>query len=174
MLDKLNFEGKKGLARKPKKKTIATVIGTACAALCVPLVMQWEGLEQTGYKDIVGIPTKCYGDTNDVEVGKTYTMDECRESLNTQLIDHAEPVLACVPSLEGRTYQLAASVSLAYNIGTGAFCTSTVARRFRAGEWQAGCEAFGMWKYAGGEVVQGLVNRRNAEIELCMRGLNNG
>jgi lysozyme len=58
--------------------------------------------------------------------------------------------MQCVPGLKDRPNQLAASVSLAYNIGTAAFCRSTVARRFNADQWRAGCDAFLAWRYAGG------------------------
>jgi lysozyme len=70
-----------------------------------------------------------------------------------------------------RPNQLAASVSLAYNIGTTAFCRSTVARRFNAGQWKAGCDAFLMWDRAGGRKVRGLTRRREAERAICLRGL---
>jgi lysozyme len=60
------------------------------------------------------------------------TVEQCDARLEQQLIAHAKPVMQCVPGLKDRPNQLAASVSLAYNIGTAAFCRSTVARRFNA------------------------------------------
>jgi lysozyme len=74
--------------------------------------------------------------------------------------------------LPGRTptdAQLGAMVSLAYNIGVGEiggapdFADSTVRRKYLAGDLVGAAEAFGSWKYAGGKVLQGLVNRREAE-----------
>ena len=83
----------------------------------------------------------------------------------------ATRVVACVPALYGRPNQAAAAVSLAYNIGWPSFCRSTAARRFNAGQWAAGCDAFTMWNKAGGRVLRGLVARRGRERTLCRTGL---
>jgi lysozyme len=125
------------------------------------------------YADIVGVWTICDGDTKGVRPGMVETEAGCTARLERQLVAHAKPVLACVPGLgwRGRENQLIASVSLAYNIGTGGFCRSTVARRFNAGDWRAGCDAMLMWNKAGGREVRGLTLRRQRERAICLRGL---
>jgi lysozyme len=125
------------------------------------------------YQDIVGVWTICDGDTNNVRAGMVETEAGCRDRLERQLVAHAAPILRCVPALgrPERENQLVASVSLAYNIGTGGFCRSTAARRFNAGDWRGGCDAFLMWNKAGGQVVRGLTLRRERERALCLRGL---
>lgn len=153
------------------KRTLAAVVGFLAAGIVTATVHTWEGRELTAYRDIAGYWTICDGDTSDVRPGQIATHAECDDRLERQLIAHAEPVLVCVPELAGRPYQLAASVSLAYNIGTGAFCRSTVAKHFRAGRWREGCNGFLAWRYAGGREVQGLLNRRREERALCLRGL---
>jgi len=64
-------------------------------------------------------------------------------------------------------HQAAAMLSLAYNIGTSAFSTSTVLKEFNAGNIQAAADAFLLWDKAhvNGQpvVVAGLLNRRKAE-----------
>ena len=155
-----------------KKKAIA-VIGAGALALAAPFIAKWEGKSNDPYRDLIGKLTVCYGDTRGVKPGQRQTDAQCTDRLYRQIADHAAPVVACVPQLggKGREPQLAASVSLAYNIGTGAFCKSTAARRFRAGDWRGGCDAFLLWNKAGGRVVQGLVNRRRDERALCLTGL---
>lgn len=155
----------------PPKKTLIAVIGAAAAAILTPLVMTWEGRETTAYKDIVGVWTICDGDTKNVRPGQVATEAECDARLESQLIAHAEPVLACTPSLRDRPQQLAAAASLAYNVGVNAYCRSTVDRRFDAGDWRGGCDALLMWNKAGGREVRGLTNRRKAEREICLKGL---
>lgn len=153
------------------------IIGTIAAGILYVTIPADEGMVYVGYLDIAKIPTKCAGDTTNVVVGKRYTPEECRASLDRQLIAHAKPVMECVPQLKasGRDYQRAASVSLAYNIGTSAFCKSTAAKRFRAGDWAGGCNAFLSWDKArvNGVLrsVKGLTLRRHRERALCMRGL---
>lgn len=123
------------------------------------------------YADIVGVWTICDGDTKGVRRGMVETEAGCTARLERQLVAHAAPVLKCVPGLKGRDNQLVASVSLAYNIGTGGFCRSTAARRFNAGNWRGGCDAFLMWDKAGGKPVRGLTLRRQRERALCLKGL---
>jgi len=155
------------MASAKRKVGLAAVVGGVAAAILYVVVPDFEGTVNVGYTDMVGIPTKCSGDTTDVVIGRRYTDAECRASLETQLIAHAAPVLDCVPQLAGHPYQIAASVSLAYNIGVEAFCRSTAAARFRAGDWRGACRAIEMWNTAGGRVVPGLVRRRAEERALC-------
>ncbi|MDN7525159.1 MULTISPECIES: glycoside hydrolase family protein [Burkholderia] len=65
-----------------------------------------------------------------------------------------------------------------YNVGAGAYCSSTTAKRFNAGEWKGACRAMNeadngrpQWVTAGGRVLPGLVKRRAEERALCERGL---
>lgn len=150
------------------KKTIAagSALIAAAASLAIPLVSTWEGLRTRPYRDPVGIATVCYGQTN-VEM-REYTPEECKQMLNRAIVQrYAPPVLACTPGIGEYPGAFAAAISLAYNIGPTAYCNSTAARRFREGKLKAGCDAFAMWVRAGGRVLPGLVNRREAEIQMC-------
>jgi len=134
------------------------------------------------YLDIVGVATACDGLTG-AEInaarrtGKVFTEQQCTVMLEDALVVHAQAVLACTPSLRldrpGRDFQRFAAVSLAYNIGAGAkgWCGSTARRRFEAGQWVAGCDAFKLWNKAGGRVIGGLVRRRAREWEGCVTNL---
>jgi lysozyme len=149
----------------------AGVVGGAIVAalgLAVPFVQNWEGLVLTPHHDMVGTPDGCFGDTT-VE-RRNYTPDECSVLLVSRLAsDYAPAVIKCVPGLADKPKPLAASLALSYNIGVSAFCRSTAAKRFNAGDWTGGCDAFLMWRFAGGKEVRGLLNRRRAERELCLR-----
>ena len=66
-------------------------------------------------------------------------------------------------------------VSMAYNIGSGAFCKSSVARYANAGDWERACKRMAqIYKTAGGQELPGLVKRRKMESELCLEGLREG
>jgi GH24 family phage-related lysozyme (muramidase) len=173
------------------------VISAALIALIGPIAAQQlyqdvpkhEGTVKVGYKDPAGIPTKCTGDTMDVELGRIYTDEECRVSLDSQLLAHAKPVLKCSPQLLAHPYILAATIDMTYNIGAHAYCTSTTAAKFAAGDFVAGCNAMlafnkqtfrirpkkydctrkkdGNWLC----VLPGLVTRREDNRDVCMRGL---
>lgn len=151
------------------KGKLIGMIGVTAALLLTPLVAGWEGKSNDPYKDIVGVMTVCFGETR-VEM-RRYTDAECEEMLAEGLADFAAPVLKRNPELRNRPYQLAAAVSLAYNIGPSAYNRSTVARRFSQGRWKEGCDAFLMWNKAGGRAVKGLTNRRKAERRICLTEL---
>ncbi|MBG0865522.1 lysozyme [Burkholderia sp. 9779_493] len=160
------------------KKTLAGVVGAATAALLFSIVPKFEGLELVARPDPIGIITACYGDTKNVRAGQRFTPAECRARLEQLLIEHAEPVLKCTPGLKGHKFQLAAAISFAYNVGAGAYCGSTTAKRFNAGEWKGACRAMNesdsgkqQWVTAGGRVLPGLVERRAEERALCERDL---
>ncbi len=147
-------------------------IGAVATALLLatPIVAKWEGLRTKPYLDPIGIPTVCYGETK--VAMRPYTVAECKAMLTRALESRYAPgVYRCVPALRNRPYQAAAAISLTYNIGEGAFCKSSIAKRFQAGDYRGGCQRFGLYVYAGGRKLQGLVNRRADETRLCMTGL---
>ncbi|WP_082466545.1 lysozyme [Sphingomonas sp. Leaf38] len=159
---------------KPPRKTLIGVIGAAAALIVTPFVSGWESggtPRLVAYQDIVKVWTICGGETLGVKPGMVDTVKGCELREEAALIRHAEPVLACTPTLRARPNQLSAAISLAYNIGTAGYCRSTVARRFNAGDWRGGCDAFLMWNKAGGQVVRGLDRRRRAERDLCLKEL---
>lgn len=159
--------------QKPAKRfgtgALVAIVGVGAAAVLVPTVQGFEGRRLVPYRDIVGIWTDCDGNTKNVVPGRVRTEAECDVILEQQLVAHAKPVLACAPMLKDRPNALAASTSLAYNIGPRAFCRSTAAKRFNAGNVRGGCDAFLNWNKAGGRVVNGLVRRRTAERQICLR-----
>lgn len=161
-------------AKKLPPKTLIGVIGAAAALIVTPFVSGWESggtPRLVAYQDIVKVWTICGGETLGVKPGMVETVAGCELREEAALIRHAEPVLACTPILRSHPNQLSAAISLAYNIGTGGYCGSTVARRFNASNWRGACDAFLMWNKAGGQVVRGLDRRRRAERDLCLKDL---
>jgi lysozyme len=163
----------------PPKKAVAcaaliALLGVGAAQLTLDTVSMYEGYVPEAYQDPVGIWTKCWGDTTGVAPGRTYTFDQCVKSLNDHVLELAEPVMKCVPSLALQNYRVkAAVISMAYNIGPGAFCKSSVARYFNAGDYRRGCLRIReIYKTAKGRELPGLVVRREGESELCLRGLD--
>ena len=157
--------------QSPGRKRLAAIIGTSAVAGLIAVTAQWEGLRTEPYKDRLahGILTVCYGDT-EVEM-RRYSKEECQDLLANRLGDYAAPVLARNPELKGHDPQIIAATSLAYNAGIGAYRNSTIARNFSAGKWVSACNGFMAWTRAGGQVRQGLVNRRNAERKICLRDI---
>lgn len=141
--------------------------GAGLAALLLGLVAGFEGKRNDPYDDLIGRATVCYGETG--VAMRHYTDAQCRDLLAGTLAGTAAQVHAATPTITGA--QLAAATSLAYNIGTGAYARSSVARDFRAGRPGAACDDFLRYDHAGGHAVPGLMRRRAAERALCLKGL---
>jgi lysozyme len=146
--------------------------GGAVAALCVACTGTWEGLQTVAYKDVVGIPTVCYGETKGVKLGDRYSKAECDAMLIRRLDEFADSVERCTPSIkDAPAKRYVAHVSLAYNIGQRAYCRSSVSRLQNLGNVTGSCEAFMMWNKAGGVVWRGLTRRRAYERDMCLEGI---
>lgn len=133
-------------------------------------VSGFEGLRQYAYDDVRGIPTICFGETLGVHRGDHKTTEECRIMLGDRIQEFGSGVDSCVPGPLPDARK-AAYTSLAYNIGVGAFCGSSVARKANLGDARGSCDAMLLWNKAAGVPLPGLTNRRQQERALCLEGL---
>lgn len=140
------------------------------AALCCTLVGGFEGIRQVAYRDPVGIPTACFGETKNIRMGMRFTMEECKGMLLNSLVIADDGVDACVKVKMPDTRR-AALISFTYNAGVTNFCKSTMVKKLNAGDTVGACNELPKWVYSRGIKLPGLVNRRNAERDLCMKGL---
>lgn len=159
------------------RRKAATTTGTAAIlAAAAAFVGPWEGERTEAYLDRVASPpvwTVCYGETRGVKAGDRYSSSECSEMLTGALGEFRDRLVTCIPSLPQQPEGVqVALVSWSYNVGTGAACRSTLAKRANAGRWRDACNQLPRWNKAGGRVVQGLVNRRAAEQRLCLSALD--
>lgn len=160
----------KTVKKHPRKATTAAVM-IAAAALITP----WEGIYLRTYKDIVHVDTVCIGETDKaaVEEGKrrAFTKQECVDMLRRRLPEYDAQFMRCVTRDDIPDSVHVAGISLTYNIGGGAVCKSTFARRINEGNWRAACDALPLYNRAGGREVRGLTNRRLDERRFCLEGL---
>jgi lysozyme len=133
------------------------------------LIKSFEGLRLIGYRCPAGIPTVGYGHTGpEVRVGRRIT----EEQANTYLINDVSRFERGVTDAIGTTptteNEFSAMVSLAYNIGLGAFGKSSVLRHHKAGHRLRAAASFLLWVKAAGKTLPGLVRRRNAERRMFL------
>jgi lysozyme len=139
----------------------------AALALSATVVCGFEGLRHTVYSDVVGVKTYCVGETKNPQPGHVYSTQECMTILGGRLAEFQSGVEKCV-SVDMPPAREAAAISLAYNVGVGTFCRSSVARELNAGNVQSACDAFLKFNRAGGIVFPGLTRRREKERALCL------
>ena len=59
-------------------------------------------------------------------------------------------------------------MSLTYNIGEGAFCKSTLAKKLNAYDYEGACKEILKWDKFKGKPLKGLTNRREREYAKCI------
>lgn len=162
-----------GRAPRPaKNRSMSNILRSRAAWVAIALVCVsgFEGLRQTAYLDPVGIPTICFGETAGVKMGQRRTLDECKAMLADSLEIANKAIERCtrVPLPAERQ---AALVSFAYNVGGGAYCSSTLVRKLNAGDTRGACNELSRWTRARGIELPGLVRRRAEERAMCLKGL---
>jgi len=130
----------------------------------IALIKSFEQCRLTAYLPTPNDrPTIGWGTTGaDIHMGMTWTQAQCDERFATDLDAFAGGVSAALTG-ETSQNQFDAMVSLAYNIGLGAFKGSTLLRLHNAGDFTAADAQFAAWNKQAGQVLQGLVRRRAAE-----------
>lgn len=148
------------------------------------LLARFEGFSATPYQDQAGLWTIGFGhlivpgdgfwhpDHNPNGV-REITVEEARALKERDAADALDAVARCV-RVQLSDNQHAALVSLAYNIGGGAFCSSTLVKKLNAGDYIAAAEWFAPWNKVRdqdtGELVvsAGLTKRRAQEREIFL------
>ena len=135
------------------------------------LIKEFEGFSANAYLDVVKIPTIGWGNTfyadgRKVKLGDQISKADALELLefvaNKYFADKIFPKIKVKVSQN----QFDAMVSLAYNIGLGAFLKSTLLKKINQGDFKGASLEFERWNRAGGKVLLGLTRRRLKEKAL--------
>ena len=149
------------------RKSRIAAYSIAISAACVVGIATHEGYRSEAYKDTVGIPTVGFGETAGVKMGDKTTPERALVQLLESTEKHADAIRQCI-KVPLYQHEFDAYVSLAYNIGAGNFCRSTLVKKLNAKDYAGACEEIRRWNKAGGKVLPGLVKRREAEYRMCM------
>lgn len=134
---------------------------------CLDLVKGFEGCSLKAYKDPIGVWTIGYGHTYGVSQGQQLTQDEVDQLLIEDLtsvgneVDHL-----VIVSLNQNQFD--ALVSFTFNVGGTNLAKSTLLKKLNAGDVSGAADEFDRWVYAGGQIFNGLVKRRQAEKALFL------
>ena len=143
------------------------------------MLIELEGSRSHVYRDVVGFITIGVGHmlTKDELSSGRIVIDDERVPYSAGLSDKQIDVLlqqdlrwseqivhASVRSMIKQN-QFDALVSFTFNTGAGAFSRSTLLKKVNAGEFTEVPRQFRRWIFAGGRTWDGLVARREKEIE---------
>ena len=141
----------------------------ATSKLGIDLIAKFEGFSSKPYLCPAKVPTIGFGSTRWAD-GRAVSMqdepithDEAKQLLAATLVSFEKAVNKAV-TIELKQHQFDALVCLCYNIGGGNFRESTLVKLLNNGQSEQEVAAqFLRWNKAGGKVLNGLSNRREAE-----------
>ena len=144
------------------------LVALRLSAVALVGIAGWEGYRSVAYIPVPGdVPTIGFGTTKDVKIGDTIDPVAALQKKIRDVEKFEGAVKQCVKvPLAQNEYD--AYLSLAYNIGSGAFCRSTLVRKLNVEDYAGACEEILKWDKFKGKPLQGLTNRRQAEYKQCM------
>lgn len=183
------------MSDKAPRGRVGLVFGSL---LIVAFLSLWESsgkLVTTVYADKLagGLPTVCDGLTRHITstpivVGEQWSVEKCESEQRAALIKVQRQLLKCFIHTPPQSV-FDAATSHAWNMGATATCGSVAMQHWNKGNWATGCSRLAIdadgrpvWSYVrtgrtlpNGKpemrFVQGLANRRQAEVKLCIAGV---
>ncbi len=142
------------------------------AASLIAGIKVHEGYSDKAYKPLpddvptIGHGTTKYSDGSSVKIGDKVTRKQAEELLANDIQGFRKAMIACikVPLTEG---EAEAYTSLTYNIGSSAFCNSTLVKKLNAYDYEGACKEILRWDKFQGQPLKGLTVRRQKEYALC-------
>lgn len=136
----------------------AALVGIAlhegwCATACIPV---------TG-----DVPTIGFGTTEGVKLGDKTTPPQALARALTDIQKFEGAIKRCV-TVPLHQHEYDAYTSLAYNIGSTAFCGSTLVKRLNAQDYPGACAEILRWDRFKGQPLTGLTKRRKQENAQCL------
>lgn len=127
-----------------------------------------EGYRDKAYTPVPGdVHTIGFGTTEGVKQGDNITVERALVRLLQDASKFEQAVKRCAP-VPMYAHEFSAFVSLTYNIGEGAFCSSTLVKKLREGDYKAACEQILRWDKFKGHSLPGLTKRRQQEYQMCL------
>lgn len=159
-------------ALKPKDYLICGYDGQQLGAY-------YEGLENEAYPDPAtgGDPWTCGigctgtdGDGNTIGPGTYWSDEKAYSEFSRRMSEEFGPCVNEVITVPMTQKEFDAMEDLCFNVGVGNFSSSTLAKKFNAGDKQGAADQFPEWNLADGQVMKGLERRRWAERHVFLGG----
>ena len=122
------------------------------------------------------VPTIGFGTTGGVTLGDTTTPPKALARALTDVQQFEGALKSCV-TVPLAQHEYDALVSFSYNVGSGAFCKSTLVKKLNAGDYPGACAELLRWTRFQGKdcaapeharLCGGLAKRRQAEYRQCL------
>lgn len=143
---------------------VASLTLSGAGLIGIAVHEDWRDTAYLPTKD--DVPTIGFGSTKDVKLGDRITVTRGLVKLKEDATEAEKAVRKCAP-VPMFQHEFDAWVSFTFNVGSGAFCSSTAAKLLNEGKYAEACAQMDRWVYQGKNVLPGLVKRRAEERKLC-------
>ncbi len=161
-----------------RENLISAMLGTTSKSLQrlstkgAEFIAQWEAIKLKAYRDTggvwtIGIGTIVYPNGVKVKEGDTCTREQAFAWFKDYIVG-VEDLIHKTIKVPLTQNQFDALVSLIYNIGATQFIGGTVDDKLNAHQTTAALDTWKKYRLDNGKVIQGLINRRNAEVALFL------
>jgi lysozyme len=144
------------------------IFGLGISGVALIGLLVAEGFRDHAYIPVAGdVPTIGFGTTENVKMGDKVTVTQ---ALNRAMVDVQKfegAIKSCV-KVPLHQYEYDAYTSLAYNIGSGAFCRSTLVKLLNQQKYEEACKQILRWDFFKGKPLRGLTVRREKEYQQCI------
>lgn len=159
------------------KPTRTGLAGLSLSAAALVGIVMHEGYTDKAVIPVKGdVPTLGFGTTGGVKLGDTTTPPKALSRALTDVQQFEGAIKQCV-TVPLYQHEYDAFVSFSYNVGSGAFCKSTLVRKLNTGDYPGACAELLRWTRFQGKdcaapentrLCGGLVKRRQAEYRQCI------
>jgi lysozyme len=147
------------------RKHVATISLSATALVALLL---HEGYRENAYIPVPGdVPTIGFGSTTGVKLGDRTSAEKALQLALRDVQGFEGAIKQCV-TVPLHQHEYDAYISLSYNIGSNAFCRSTLVRRLNEGDYTGACNQILRWDQFKGKPLAGLTKRRQEEHKKCL------
>lgn len=138
--------------------------------ILLKLIRDSEGCKLTAYQDSGGVWTIGWGYTGDTVKDKlVWTQEKADECLLVVAMKSLDYALKISPNLKTASPSKQAAIGdFIYNLGIGAYKSSTLKKKVDEGRWSEAFIEIQRWNKCGGKVLAGLTIRRNKEATLLL------
>jgi len=135
--------------------------------LGLALLKEFEGLKLRAYLDSGNVWTCGYGHISGVGPHTTCT-EELADKWLTQDLEVTESLVSHLVTVPLSSNQFSALVCFTFNEGAGHLKESTLLEKINVRDFEGAANAILLWDKCRGNVIQGLIRRRQAERALFL------
>jgi len=149
----------------PVGQLLGAIVPMTVSPAGIAFIKQQEGLTLTPMPDAGGA---AIGYGHEIAAGSFaagITLDQA-EALLASDIATVESTINGAVTVPLSQQQFDALADFVYNVGSGAFLSSTLLRMLNAGDYAGAAAQFSRWVHSGNQVLPGLQSRRLAESQL--------